>query len=131
MKGGEKVKIGPGNCCRDGGGACPNGNCLDNNGRRGVIIREEVFTCRWFCGHRPGEKVKIGPGNCWRGGGCPNGNCLDNNGRRGVIIREEVFTCRWFCGHRPKCRYQTCCQRLNQQWKKRGHYKGRSFHLPL
>merc|ERR1712189_28971 len=53
MKGGEKVKIGPGNCWRDGSGACPNGNCLDNHGRRGVIIREEVFTCRWFCGHRP------------------------------------------------------------------------------
>jgi len=53
MKGGETVKIGPGNCWRDGGGACPNGNCLDSNGRQGVIIREEVFTCRWFCVNRP------------------------------------------------------------------------------
>ena len=62
-----------------------------------------------------GAKVKIGPGNCWRdgGGACPNGNCLDSNGRRGYIIREEVFTCRAWCWHRPKCRYQTCCLRIN------------------
>jgi len=51
--GNKYVKIGPGNCWRDGGGACPNGNCLDSNGRAGIILREEVFKCRWYCVHRP------------------------------------------------------------------------------
>merc|ERR1712098_196380 len=61
-----------------------------------------------------GEKVKIGPGNCWRdgAGACPNGDCMDKNGRRGFIIREENFTCRWYCWQ-PKCRYQTCCERID------------------
>jgi len=51
--GGDYVKIGPGNCWRDGGGACPNGNCLDSNGRQGYELITELFKCRWFCVHIP------------------------------------------------------------------------------
>merc|ERR1719391_206569 len=51
--GGNKVKIGPGNCWRDGSGWCPNGNCLDNKGRRGEQVRVEIFTCPGKCFFRP------------------------------------------------------------------------------
>merc|ERR1711936_304821 len=53
------VKVDPYSCWRDGGGACPNGNCLDNNGRRGVVIKEEIVGCKWFCFHRGSCRTQL------------------------------------------------------------------------
>jgi len=42
------TKINAGDCWTDGGGACPNGNCMDNNGPRGIPISTTELSCR-FC----------------------------------------------------------------------------------
>ena len=39
-------------CWQDGSGACPNGNCLDHHGRRGVVVATKTANCKWFCFHR-------------------------------------------------------------------------------
>jgi len=36
-------------CWQDGGGACPNGNCLDNKGRRGEVVGVKTVNCKWYC----------------------------------------------------------------------------------
>ena len=52
--GNKYVKIGPGYCWRDGGetrygSACPIGNCLESNGRAGMILSEQSVKCQWYC----------------------------------------------------------------------------------
>lgn len=39
-------------CWEDGSGPCPNGNCLDYDGRRGIVITEKQVGCKFFCYHR-------------------------------------------------------------------------------
>lgn len=46
-------------CWQDGGGACPNGNCLDNDGRRGLVISQTDVDCKWYCPHRGHCKTQI------------------------------------------------------------------------
>jgi len=43
------TKINAGKCWMDGGGTCPNGNCLDNNGPRGIPIAITEVSCPSFC----------------------------------------------------------------------------------
>merc|ERR1711962_1167664 len=40
------TKINADDCWTDGGGACPNGNCLDNKGPRGIPIVTTELSCR-------------------------------------------------------------------------------------
>merc|ERR1712127_764616 len=35
-------------CWQDGSGPCANGNCLDNDGRRGIPIKETTVSCKFF-----------------------------------------------------------------------------------
>ena len=51
--------IDPDKCWVDGSGPCANGNCLDNNGPRGTIIKETTVSCAWFCLHRAHCKTQI------------------------------------------------------------------------
>ncbi len=44
---------------KDGSGPCANGNCMDNSGRRGVVIKETTISCKWFCGWRAHCKTQI------------------------------------------------------------------------
>ena len=46
----DGVVIDADNCWEDGGGSCPNGNCLDYNGRRGIVISIRTVNCKWWCG---------------------------------------------------------------------------------
>merc|ERR1712115_635453 len=52
-------KIDPNKCWQDGSGPCANGNCLDNDGRRGIVIKETTVGCKWFCVHRSHCKTQI------------------------------------------------------------------------
>ncbi|XP_042871762.1 uncharacterized protein LOC122253057 [Penaeus japonicus] len=46
-------------CWQDGSGPCANGNCLDNKGRRGIVIKETTVSCKWFCTWRAHCKTQI------------------------------------------------------------------------
>merc|ERR1719500_153078 len=59
MKDGSGVRIDANNCWQDGGGACPNGNCMDSKGPRGIMIKETTVSCKWFCGWRAHCKTQI------------------------------------------------------------------------
>jgi len=59
MKDGSGVRIDANNCWQDGGGACPNGNCMDNKGPKGIMIKETTVSCKWFCGWRAHCKTQI------------------------------------------------------------------------
>merc|ERR1711892_628255 len=37
------------NCWEDGQGHCPNGNCLDDDGRSGIVVKETIVDCGWGC----------------------------------------------------------------------------------
>nr|XP_027215140.1 uncharacterized protein LOC113808014 [Penaeus vannamei]XP_027218734.1 uncharacterized protein LOC113811242 [Penaeus vannamei] len=47
------------NCWQDGSGPCANGNCLDDDGRKGFIIKETTVSCKWFCAWRAHCKTQI------------------------------------------------------------------------
>merc|ERR1711962_435565 len=51
--------INPADCWEDGGGACPNGNCLDHDGPRGILIQTRTVGCKWYCFHRGDCKKQI------------------------------------------------------------------------
>merc|ERR1712179_24269 len=53
------VRFDANDCWQDGGGACPNGNCMDNKGRKGVVIKETTVSCKWFCGWRAHCKTQL------------------------------------------------------------------------
>merc|ERR1719500_2528704 len=59
MKDGSGVRIDANNCWQDGGGTCPNGNCMDSKGPRGIMIKETTVSCKWFCGWRAHCKTQI------------------------------------------------------------------------
>merc|ERR1719500_1594332 len=59
MKDGSGVRIDANNCWQDGGGACPNGNCMDSKGPRGIMIKETTVSCKWFCDWRAHCKTQI------------------------------------------------------------------------
>ena len=46
-------------CFEDGSGPCPNGNCLDDYGPKGLIIKETTVSCSFFCFHRAHCKTQI------------------------------------------------------------------------
>ena len=52
-------KIDADDCWEDGNGPCPNGNCLDRNGRKGVVIKETTVACKFFCVHIAHCKTQI------------------------------------------------------------------------
>ena len=47
------------NCWKDGSGPCPSGNCLDNKGKRGVVIKEDIVDCKWFCFWRASCRIQF------------------------------------------------------------------------
>ena len=53
------VIISADNCWKDGGGPCPSGNCLDSRGKRGVVIREDIVDCKWFCFWRASCRIQF------------------------------------------------------------------------
>ena len=42
----------------DGGGPRPDGNCLDNDGRKGAVMEEKTVSCKWNCFHRSHCKIQ-------------------------------------------------------------------------
>ena len=46
-------------CWQDGSGPCANGNCFDDDGPKGFLIKETTVSCKWFCFHRAHCKTQI------------------------------------------------------------------------
>lgn len=74
------TKINADDCWTDGGGACPNGNCLDSNGPRGIPIKTTELSCRGCfrgCRKQLCCKEQANWANTWDGSmnfECPRGH---------------------------------------------------------